>query len=350
VGARGVSGHGGEHLHFGIFKGEAPLDENGNYCWAFGGYGLIEEDLAQLNLRDMAARLDKYRTLKSIGGNAIDPVAFLNEHMSVPERLPTLLQTFKINKTADPKKSGEILFTKSFSRPSNGRYILSIVGVAKSGKQNYSNKWRGDDDDGWWNINGVDPRTFIDRLAHQGAYGFNGAESKGYKKDLWILIDTKADGRLSALNKPEQVLTMYADESLHIDKVEVYEWKDTDKVVLPFYEQTPLADLDATGLPLKNIITAGRTPKKVSVTGRCMSAMCKLESDDDGIKVRKNHIVVPNTLYPCSRRYGGYVFSGNQDQGGVKTIELTGFSKKPWNVLELLVDNTPYLEKVVIEF
>ena len=109
-------------------------------------------------------------------------------------------------------------------------------------------------------------------------------------------------------------------------------------------------DVDAGGLPFKNIIIAGRTPKKILMTGRCMSAMCKLESDDDGIKLIKNHTVVKHDRFPDSRRYGGWGFSGNQDQGGIKTVELTGFSKKPWNVVELLVDNTPFLEEVVIEF
>jgi len=34
----------------------------------------------------------------------------------------------------------------------------------------------------------------------------------------------------------------------------------------------------------------------------------------------------------------------------VKTVEVTGFSKKSLNVVEILVDNTPFLEEVLIEF
>jgi hypothetical protein len=352
------NGHGEEHLHFGIYKGEAPQFENGDYRWAFGGYGKLKNELKPNSLNNDDIN-DIYRTTDSQGGNAIDPVKFLEERIEKKEAICSV-SIFKkdFNLIAPGGNTYEWKDAETrFTVPENEKYIIKISASAKNGEQNGS----GDDDDLRCEINNHDMR----KGQWDGfniASSFNGAHLKGHTKEIFYFVNLDAieeDFFLWFDRVREQVIKFFADETPTLNSIEVYPWDEAEKVVLEFFETAKLNDVNRQGIPWKSFIFLSK-PKKLIITARCLSAKIKGGTDGDNIKIMINGQPVQNPhVSPDADKYKNYYFSGDLVQGAFEEFVLTKFPdnqaclpklKCRQDGVELWADCEPFLERVEVEF
>lgn len=350
VGTEQENGRYGTHLHFGVTKGEAFLDKNGNYEWSFFGYGLLENEL-NLSSHTLADKIRVYATLERIGGNSIDPVQFVESRLIGPDTTmtPGLIKRFTIDSIAPGGERYEWI-TKKYPVPENGKYIVRVTGSAKNGKQNYPRRSKGDADNLWPVFNGYDLLPLKQDVSLE-ALSLKGSLLKGHTQEINYIFDISDTGRmnrlLSWLVSNDQRLTLFADETPTLEKIEVFAWSREDLIQFDYFEQ-PQPN-DGYGVPWKSYVLFTK-PKEILVRVRCLSALMRKSTDDDGLKLVSNHSIVKHLLYQEVDKYKNWPLSGDQDKGAVRELSIKSFSNRPWNALTLWADNRPTLERVVLKF
>jgi len=218
--------------------------------------------------------------------------------------------------------------------------------LAKNKKQNDET----DDDDLRIEINDRNMR----KGPHKGfeiASAWNGANLKGHEKEIYYIVDLDAIEENFFLwfdRERTQIIKFFADVTPTLKSIEIFSWTDSKNIIFDFFEKSKRLESNKEGIPWKSIVFLS-TPKRVRITASCLSAKIKNSTDDDDIKIVINDHIQPNQTAPTSNKYKNYYFSGNQMKGAYEIFEFSKFSEN-LNIIQLLGDETPFLERVEIEF